>query len=438
MALGGTGGGAAAGWRYRRVMPTSGAAEAVVYDAVRTPCGRGRAGGALHGVKPVSLVAGLVDEIRKRSPTLDVDRLADLVLGVATPVGDQGGDLARAAALVAGLPHDVGGLVVNRVGASGLEAVNLAAWRVRAGGDALVLAGGVESMSRLPAGVDGGPWANDPATNYLTHYVPPGVAADLLATVTGLGRDDLDAYAARSRQRATEAWADGRCDEAVVAVHDHGLPVLDHDERVGPVSPGDHVGPDRLDAVVDFLTRLRPAFAQAGEQAGFDAVALRRYHWLDRVEHVHTAGNAAGAADGAALVLVGEERVGAELGLRPLARVVASASAGADPTLGFTGTAAAIRRLLARARLDVADIDLFEVDESYAAATLACQRDLDVPDERLNVNGGGIALGHPLGATGAMLVATAVAELNRRGARRAVVAVSAAAGMGVATLLERI
>jgi acetyl-CoA C-acetyltransferase len=419
-------------------MSTTGAAEAVVYDAVRTPCGRGRSGGALYGVKPVSLVAGLVGEIRERNPKLDVGRLGDLVLGVATPVGDQGGDLARAVALVAGLPDDVGGLVVNRIGASGLEAVNLAAARVRAGDEALLLAGGVESMSRLPAGVDGGPWANDPATNYLTHYVPPGVAADLLATVTGLGRAELDAYAARSRQRATEAWADGRFDQAVVPVRDHGLPVLDHDERVGPVAPGDKVAPERLDAVADFLARLAPAFTQAGEQAGFDAVALRRYHWLERVEHVHTAGNAAGAADGAALVLVGDAQIGAELGLRPLARVVATASAGAEPTLALTGAAAATRKLLARAGLRVADVDLFEVDESYAAVALAFQRDLDVPDERLNVNGGGIALGHPLGAIGAMLVATAVAELSRRGARRAVVALSAAAGMGVATLLERI
>ncbi|MBL7488868.1 acetyl-CoA C-acyltransferase [Frankia sp. AgB1.9] len=419
-------------------MSTTGAAEAVVYDAVRTPCGRGRSGGALYGVKPVSLVAGLVGEIRERNPKLDVGRLADLVLGVATPVGDQGGDLARAAALVAGLPDDVGGLVVNRIGASGLEAVNLAAARVRAGDDALLLAGGVESMSRLPAGVDGGPWANDPATNYLTHYVPPGVAADLLATVTGLGRAELDAYAARSRQRATEAWADGRFDQAVVPVRDHGLPVLDHDERVGPIGPGDKVAPERLDAVADFLARLAPAFTQAGEQAGFDAVALRRYHWLERVEHVHTAGNAAGAADGAALVLIGDAQVGAELGLRPLARVVATASAGAEPTLALTGAGAATRKLLTRAGLRVADVDLFEIDESYAAVALAYQRDLDVPDERLNVNGGGIALGHPLGAIGAMLVATAVAELSRRGARRAVVALSAAAGMGVATLLERI
>ncbi|WP_045877750.1 acetyl-CoA C-acyltransferase [Pseudofrankia sp. DC12] len=419
-------------------MSTTGAAEAVVYAAVRTPCGRGRSGGALYGVKPVSLVAGLVGEIRERNPTLDLDRLDDLVLGVATPLGDQGGDLARAAALVAGLPDDVGGLVVNRIGASGLEAVNLAAARVRAGGDALLLAGGVESMSRLPAGVDGGPWANDPATNYLTHYVPPGVAADLLATVTGLTRTDLDTYAARSRQRATAAWADGRFDQAVVPVRDHGLPVLDHDERVGPVGPGEQVAPERLDAVAGFLARLAPAFTQAGEQAGFDAVALRRYHWLERVEHVHTAGNAAGAADGAALVLIGDAEVGAELGLRPLARVVGSASAGAEPTLALTGAGAATRKLLARTGLSVADVDLFEVDESYAAVPLAYQRDLDVPDDRLNVNGGGIALGHPLGATGAMLVATAVAELSRRGARRAVVALSAAAGMGVATLLERI
>jgi acetyl-CoA C-acetyltransferase len=423
-------------------MSMSGAAQAVVYDAVRTPCARGRAGGALHGVKPVSLVAGLVDEIRKRNPTLDTDRLADLVLGVATPVGDQGGDVARAAALVAGLPDTVGGVVVNRVGASGLEAVNLAAWRVQAADDELVLAGGVESMSRLPAGVDGGPWANDPATNYLTRYVPPGVSADLLATVRGLARADLDAYAAQSRTRAGEAWEQGRFGTSVVGVSDHGLAVLDHDERVSlPASDGEQPsgpGPATPDELAGFLARLAPAFSRAGEQSGFDTVALSRFHWLERIEHVHTAGNVAGAADGAGLVLVGAERVGRELGLSPLARVAATATAAADPTLALTGATAATRKLLARAGLDAADVDLFEIDETYAAAVLAFAHDLGVPDDRLNVNGGGIALGHPLGATGAMLIAGAVAELGRRGGRRAVVALSAAAGMGVATMLERI
>ena len=412
--------------------------ETYLFDAVRTPCGRGRVDGTLRGVKPVSLVAGLVDDLRKRNPTLDVDRLSDLVLGVATPVGDQGGDLARAAALVAGLPQTVGGTVVSRLGASGLEAVASAAARVRAGWDDLLLAGGVESMSRVPAGADGGPLATDPATNYQTGFVPAGVAADLLATLASLTRADLDAYALRSRRLAAAAWADGRLARSVVPVHDHGLLVLDHDERVGPVGSGTPVEQARLDAAAGHLAKLTAAFAQAGEQLGFDTVALRSHHWLERIDHVHTAGSAAGPADGAALVVVGGERTGEQLGLTPRARIVAVASAGVAPTLALGGATAATRLLLARAGLDVADVDLFETAEAYAAVALAYQRDLAIPDEKLNVNGGAVAIGHPLGATGAMLVATVVDELHRRGARRALVSAAAGAGMGIAMLLERV
>ncbi|WP_007520452.1 MULTISPECIES: acetyl-CoA C-acyltransferase [Pseudofrankia] len=412
--------------------------EAFLYDAVRTPWGRGRPGGALRGVKPVSLVAGLVDELRKRNPTLDVDRLRDLILGTASPARDQAGDLARAAALVAGLPDTVCGAVVSRLGASGLDAVALAAARVRAGWDDLLLAGGVESMSRVPAGADTGPLASDPATSHQTGFVPAGVSADLLATLMGLTRADLDAYALRSRRLAADAWAEGRLTRSVTAVHDHGLLVLDHDERVGPVAAGTPVEQSRLTAAAGHLAGLPAAFAQAGEQAGFDAVATRAYHWLERVDHAHTAGSSAGPADGAALVLVGDERAGDDLGLTPRARVVDVLAAGSDPTLALGGATAATRALLARAGLGVDDVDLFETDEAYAAAALAYQRNLAIPDEKLNVNGGAVALGHPLGATGARLVITAVDELERRGARRAVVSVSAGAGMGVATLLERV
>jgi len=411
---------------------------AFLFDAVRTPWGRGRVDGALRGVKPVSLVAGLVDELRKRNPTLDVDRLGDLLLGVAIPARDQGGDLARAAALVAGLPDTVGGAVVSRLGASGLDAIALAAARVGAGWDDLLLAGGVEAMSRVPPGADAGPLASDPATNHRTGFIPAGVAADLLATLTGLSRDDLDGYALRSRRLAAQAWAEGRLARTVVPVHDHGLPVLDHEERLGPVEAGIPVEASRLDAAASHLAGLPAAFAQAGEQAGFDAVATRTYHWLERVEHAHTAGSSAGPADGAALVLVGGAWAADELGLTPRARVTHVARAGSDPTLALGGATAATRALLARAGHDVADIDLFETDEAYAAVALAYQRALAIPAEKLNVNGGAVAVGHPLGATGARLVATAVDELERRGARRAVVAVSAGAGMGVATLLERV
>ncbi|MBX6387933.1 MAG: acetyl-CoA C-acetyltransferase [Frankia sp.] len=410
--------------------------EAFIYDAVRTPRGRGRQAGALHGVKPVSLVAGLVDEIRKRNPTLDADRLADLVLGVGAPAGDQGGDLARAAALVAGLPDTVGGTVVNRLDTSGLAAVLAAAERVRASwpGRAdhgeLVLAGGVESMSRVPVGADGGPWPYDPATSHRTAFIPPGVAADLLATLRGFSRTDLDTYALLSRERAAAAWAGGHFAGSVVPVYDHGLLALDRDERVGP--------PDAPALTLERLAAFAPSFAALGEQAGFDAVALTRYHWLERIDHGHTAANSAGVADGAALVLVGDERAGTAHGLTARARLAGAATTGVDPTLMLTGAAAATRRLLERGRLAVDDVDLFEVNEPFAAVALAYQQDLGVPAERFNVDGGAIAMGHPVGATGAMLLGSLVDELTRRDARRGLVALGSAAGMGLAVLVERV
>jgi acetyl-CoA C-acetyltransferase len=406
-------------------VPTE-ATEAFVYDAIRTPRGRGRRTGALHGVKPVSLVVGLIDEIRRRSPTLDVERISDVVLGVVSPVGDQGADIARTAALVAGLPHTVGGVQVNRFCASGLEAVNIAAQKVRSGWDELVLAGGVESMSRVPMGSDGGAWAADPATNHATMFVPQGVSADLLATIEGFSRERLDRYAAGSQRRAAAAWAGGYFDRSVIPVHDHGLLVLDRDEHPRP------------DSTVESLGALPPSFAAVGEQGGFDAVALQKYHWVERIEHLHTAGNSSGVVDGAALVLVGSERAGRELGLTPRARVVATATSGADPTLMLTGPTPATRRLLAHAGLDVADIDLFEINEAFASVVLKYQKDLGIPDEKLNVNGGAIAMGHPLGATGAMILGAMVDELERREARRAVVTLCVGAGMGVATLIERV
>jgi acetyl-CoA C-acetyltransferase len=412
-------------------------AEAFLFDAVRTPCGRGRRDGALRAVKPVSLVAGLVDALRKRHPSLDTDQVGDLLLGVAAPVGDQGGNLARAAALVAGLPPTAGGAVVSRAGASGIDALALAAARVRAGDDDLLLAGGVEVMSRVPAGADGGALGLDPATSYLTRHIPAGVSADLLATVTGLDRADLDAYAARSRRLTSEAWAGGFFDETVIAVQDHGLDVLDHDERVGRVARGDRSGSERQDAVAAFLAGLAPSFVQPGEHAGFDAVALQTYHWLEKVEHGHTAGSSAGPADGAALLLVGSERAENVSGLTPRARIVASATGGADPTLALTGPAAATRALLARAGLSAADVDLFEIDEAFAAVPLSFQRDLAIPVEKINTRGGAVALGQPLGAAGSMMTATALSALEHNGACRAVIALSAGAGTGVAVLLER-
>ena len=398
---------------------------AYIYDAIRTPRGRGKKG-ALHTTKPVSLVVGLIDEIRKRNPTLDADRIDDMVLGVVTPIGDQGGDIARTAAMVAGLPDTVAGVQLNRFCASGLEAVNTAAQKVVSGWDHLVLAGGVESMSRVPLGSDGGAWAMDPATSYDTYFVPQGVSADLIATLEGFSRDDVDAYAVQSQQRAVKAWADGRFKDSVIPVHDqNGLVVLDHDEHMRP------------DSTVESLGALTPSFAGIGDLGGFDAVALQKYHWIERINHVHTAGNSSGIVDGAALVLVGSERIGAETGLTPRARIVATATTGSDPTIMLTGPMPATRKVLATAGLTLDDIDLFELNEAFAAVVLKYQKDLGIRADRLNVNGGAIAMGHPLGATGAMILGTVLDELERRDGHRALVTLCIGGGMGVATIIER-
>ncbi|MGV9210988.1 acetyl-CoA C-acetyltransferase [Micromonospora sp. RB23] len=400
--------------------------EAYVYDAVRTPRGRGRDTGALHGVKPISLVVGLIDALRERNPGLDVARLEDLLLGIVTPIGEQGGDLARAAALLAGLPDHVGGVQLNRFCASGLEAVNSAAARVRSGWEHLLLAGGVESMSRVPMGSDGAAWATDPQTALATSFVPQGVSADLIATIEGFTRDDVDGYALRSQERAAKAWAGGHFARSVVPVRDgNGLDILSVDEHLRP------------DTTREALARLTPSFATMGEAAGFDAVALQKFHWLEAIEHVHHAGNSSGIVDGAALVLIGSEQVGRDLGLSPRARIVGAAVSGADPTLMLTGPIPATRKALAAAGLTLDDIDLFEINEAFAAVVLKYVRDLGLDPDRVNVNGGAIALGHPLGATGAMLLGTALDELERRDLRRAVVTLCIGGGMGVATVIER-
>ncbi|KNX38797.1 acetyl-CoA C-acetyltransferase [Luteipulveratus halotolerans] len=400
--------------------------EAFVYDAVRTPRGRGKKG-SLHGTKPVDLVVGLVDELRKRNPSLEVDRIDDLVLGVVSPVGDQGSVIARTAALAAGLPDTVGGVQLNRFCASGLEAVNTAAQKVRSGWDQLVIAGGVESMSRVPMGSDGGAWAMDPATNYDTYFVPQGVGADLIATMEGFSREDIDAYAVRSQQAAAKAWANGYFEKSIVPVVDqNGLVVLDKDEHMRPES------------TVESLGQLKPSFATIGDMGGFDAVALQKFHQVERINHVHTAANSSGIVDGAALVLVGSEQVGKDLGLTPRARIVATATSGADPTIMLTGPTPATEKLFKTAGITADDVDLFEINEAFASVVLKYQRDIGIPDDKLNVNGGAIAMGHPLGATGAMILGTVVDELERRDARRAVVTLCIGGGMGVATLVERV
>jgi acetyl-CoA C-acetyltransferase len=401
--------------------------EAFVYDAIRTPRGRGKKTGSLHGTKPISLVVGLLDELRKRNPTLDLDRISDLLLGVVTPIGDQGSDIAKTAAIAAGLPDTVGGVQLNRFCASGLEAVNIAAQKVRAGWDEVVIGGGVESMSRVAMGSDGGAWAMDPATAYDTYFIPQGVGADLIATIEGFSREDVDGYAVSSQQRAAKAWAGGYFKNSVIPVVDqNGLVVLDHDEHMRPES------------TVETLGKLPASFAAIGDMGGFDAVALQKYHYVEKINHVHSAGNSSGIVDGAGLVLVASEEAGSAMGLTPRARIVATATSGADSTIMLTGPIPATEKLLARTGLSVEDIDLFELNEAFASVVMNYQKKLNIPGEKLNVNGGAIAMGHPLGATGAMILGTMMDELERREARRAVVTLCIGGGMGVATLIERV
>jgi acetyl-CoA C-acetyltransferase len=401
--------------------------QAFVYDALRTPRGKGKKNGSLHEVKPIDLVVGLLDAVKERNPGLDPERVDDVVLGVVTPIGDQGSDIAKTAALKAGYPETVAGVQLNRFCASGLEAVNQAAARVRSGFEDLILAGGVESMSRVPMGSDGGAWAMDPDTAFETAFVPQGIGADLIATIEGFSRTDADAYAAESQARAAKAQANGYFDGSVVPVKDlNGITVLDKDEFIRPGT------------TVESLAGLKPSFADIGSQGGFDAVALEKYHWVERIDHVHHAGNSSGIVDGAALVAIGSEQVGQELGLTPRARILSTAVSGADPTIMLTGPAPASRKALAKAGLEVDDIDLFEMNEAFAAVVLRFMKDLDVPHEKVNVNGGAIAMGHPLGATGAMILGTLVDELERRDLRYGLATLCVGGGMGVATVVERL
>jgi len=401
--------------------------EAYVFDAVRTPRGRGKASGALHGVKPITLTTGLIAALLERNPGLDPARIDDIVMGIVTPIGEQGGVLPRSAARLAGLPDTVAGVQLDRFCGSGLEAVNQAAARIRGGWEHLILAGGVESMSRNPMGSDGGAWFLDPETALATGFVPQGISADLIATVEGFTRSDVDAWALRSQDLAAKAWAGGHFARSVVPVRDpSGLDILTMDEHMRPETslPG--------------LAALTPSFATIGSTAGFDAVALQQFPWIAAIDHVHHAGNSSGIVDGAALTVIGSDHIGRSLGLTPRARIAGAAVTGTDSTLMLTGPAPATRAALAVAGLTIADIDLFEVNEAFAAVVLRYIRDLGIDPDRVNVNGGAIALGHPLGATGAMLLGTALDELERRDLRRAVVTLCIGGGMGVATVLERL
>ena len=406
---------------------TTGIPEAFVYDAIRTPRGRGKQNGALHEVKPVNLVVGLIDELRRRLPDLDPAAIDDLVLGCVTPIGDQGADIAKVSAIAAGLPDTTGGVQLNRFCSSGLEAVNQAAQRVRSGWEDLILAGGVESMSRVPMASDGGAWAMDPETAFATDFVPQGIGADLIATLGGWTRTDVDTYAAESQARAAKAEANGYFARSVIPVRDrNGLTILDHEEFIRPGT------------TVEGLSGLKPSFAEVGAQGGFDSVALEKYHWVEQIDHVHHAGNSSGIVDGAALVAVGSQAVADRYGITPRARIVATAVSGSDPLIMLTGPAPAARKALDKANLGVDDIDLFEMNEAFAAVVLRFMQDLDLSPDRVNVNGGAIAMGHPLGATGAMLLGTVIDELERRDQRYGLVTLCVGGGMGVATIVERL
>jgi len=401
--------------------------EAFVYDAIRTPRGRGKKNGSLHESKPVSLVVGLINELQTRNPNLDPNKIEDVVLGVVSPIGEQGAVIARTAAIAAGLEKSGPGVQLNRFCASGLEAVNTASAKIRSGWEDLILAGGVESMSRVPMGSDGGAWATDPETAYATGFVPQGIGADLIATIEGFSRDDVDAFAAESQARAGKALANDSFARSVIPVRDHsGIAVLEHDEFPRPGT------------TVESLGGLPASFAGMGEMGGFDAVALQKYHWVEKINHVHTAGNSSGIVDGAALTIIGSERIGQELGLRPRARIVAAATIAEEPTIMLTGPGPAALKALAKAGLAIEDIDLWEVNEAFAAVVLKFMKDLKVPHDKVNVNGGAIALGHPLGATGAMIVGTVIDELERRDLRYGLATVCVGGGMGTATIIERV
>jgi acetyl-CoA C-acetyltransferase len=401
--------------------------EALVFDAIRTPRGKGKSNGSLHGTKPVDLVVGLMHEMLIRNERMDPNKVDDVVLGVVSPVGDQGADIAKTAAIKAGLPDTVAGVQLNRFCASGLEAVNIAAQKVASGWEDLVFAGGVESMSRVPMGSDGGAWAMDPETNYDTSFIPQGVGADLIATVEGFTRDDVDAYAARSQERAATAQAEGRFANSVVPVKDlNEHVVLDHDEFI------------RQGTTVETLGKLKPSFAAMGEMGGFDAVALQKYHWIEKIEHVHTPGNSSGIVDGASLVAIGNEQTGEALGLTPRARILATAVSGADPTIMLTGPAPASKKALEKAGITADQLDLVEINEAFAAVVLRFVKDMGLDLEKVNVNGGAIAMGHPLGATGGMILGTIVDELHRTGGKYGLCTLCVGGGMGIATVVEAI
>ncbi|GMQ89079.1 MAG: acetyl-CoA C-acetyltransferase [Gammaproteobacteria bacterium] len=400
--------------------------EAYIYDHVRSPRGRGKPDGSLHAITPINLASQVLGALRDRNE-LDTSLVDDVILGCVAPVGEQGADIARIAVLNAGYAENVPGKQLNRFCASGLEAVNTAAAQIMSGQSDVVIGGGVESMSRVPMMSDGGAWATDPQVAYKTYFTPQGVSADLIASKYGISRVDLDTYSAQSQKRAAKAWEQGWFGGSVVPIRDHiGRVVLDHDEHMRP------------DATVESLGKLKPSFVMAGEQGGFNAVILQRYPEVEAVEHMHTAGNSSGIVDGSAAVLIGNAEAGKRMGLPPRARMRAFGSIGSEPSIMLTGPAPATEKVLKRAGMSVADIDLYELNEAFAAVVLHYMERLNIPDDKVNVNGGAIAMGHPLGATGAMILGTVLDELERRDLSTALVTLCIGGGMGTATIIERV
>jgi len=400
--------------------------DAYIFDAVRTPRGKGRSDGSLHEITPVSLAAQVLEAIRDRSG-IDSAEIEDVAFGCVSPVGEQGAVITRTAIMNAGYANTTSGIQVNRFCASGLEASNIAAAKVMAGECDIAVGGGVESMSRVPMGSDGGAWPTDPASAFKNYFIPQGVSADLIATKYGFSRDDLDAYSVESHKRAKKAWDEGRFKKSILPVKDVlGLTVLDHDETIRP------------DTNMQSLGALNPAFSMMGENFGFDSVAKQRYPEIEKVNHVHHAGNSSGIVDGAAALLFGTKEAGERLGLKPRARIRAMASIGSEPTIMLTGPEDAAKKALKRAGMSVSDIDIYELNEAFASVVLRFMQALDIDHKDINVNGGAIAMGHPLGATGAMILGTMVDELERADKETSLVTLCIGGGMGTATIIERV
>jgi acetyl-CoA C-acetyltransferase len=400
-------------------------AEAYIYDAVRTPRGKGKKDGSLHEITALSLAVQVLNALKDRND-LDTSKVDDVILGCVAPIGEQGADIARTAVLNADYAQSTPGVQINRFCASGLEACNMAAAKVISGEADMAIGGGVESMSRVPMGSDGGAWPVDPTSAFKTYFVPQGISADAIATIYGFSRDDVDAYAVESQKRAAKSWAEGRFSKSIVAVKDQmGLPILTHDEHMRP------------DTTMQSLASLNPSFLGMGAM-GFDAVINQRYPQMDGVNHVHHAGNSSGVVDGAAAVLIGSKEIGDALGLKPRARIKGMASVGSEPSIMLTGPSVATEKLLKKLGMTVGDIDLYELNEAFAAVVLRFMQALDIPHDKINVNGGAIAMGHPLGATGAMILGAMVDELERSDQETALITLCIGGGMGTATVIERV